>query len=94
MTITAFKRYARWVLCAAILFVAGNTVHALEHTISSDVSQNHAECSHCSGEHSAAVANETVAAFDSSVPLQNELVVSACVAVPTSNFQARAPPLS
>ncbi len=42
-------------LCAAMLFVASNTVHAIEHDFSGDLGQSHTECHHCSTEQSEAV---------------------------------------
>jgi len=94
MSRNRFTLHARWVLCAAILFVAGNTVHAVEHDFGAEFSQVHTECSHCSVEQSAAmsVSSETITA---SVAVENTLpAVRAAVSVPTSTFQARAPPLS
>jgi len=94
MMLKDYKRYARWVLCAAILFAAGNAVHAIEHDVSADLSQSHSECNHCSVEHSAAVAQVPTSSFQSRVIEHPVLVVPTFVAAPTATFQARAPPLS
>ena len=94
MMLDRYKQYARWVLCAAMLFVAGNTVHALEHDFSGDLGQSHAECHHCSTEQSAAVCTPVV-----DLPSREELapaqaLPAASVATSTTSFQPRAPPLS
>ena len=94
MMLNSYKQSARWVLCAAILFVASNTVHAIEHDLAGDLGQTHTECHHCSAEQSAA----TPSAVDNPVLLlaiattESHLAVS--VDAPTTSFQARAPPLS
>ena len=89
-----FSLHARWVLCAAILFVASNTVHAVEHYFGAEFSQVHTECSHCSVEQSVAisVAAEAITALAAIDDMQP--AVRAAGSVPTSTFQARAPPLS
>ena len=94
MKLDRYKQYARWVLCAAMLFVASNTVHAIEHDFSSDLGQSHADCHHCSTEQSAAVSTPVV-----DLPSCEELAPAqalpvARVATSTTSFQARAPPLS
>lgn len=87
-------RWARWALCAAMLFVASNTVHAIEHDLSGDLGKNHAECHHCSTEQSAAVSTAVadVPSCEELAPAQT--LPAACVATTTTSFQARAPPLS
>ena len=60
MRLRTGNEYARWVLCAAMLFVAYNTGHAIEHDFSGDLGQSHAECHHCSTEHSSAVCKPVV----------------------------------
>jgi len=87
-------RWARWVLCAAILFVASNTVHAIEHDLSGGLGKNHSECHHCSTEQSAAVSTAVI-----DLPSAKELAPAqgrpeACVFSSTTSFQARAPPFS
>jgi hypothetical protein len=94
MTLKSYKRYAHWVLCAAIGFVAGNTAHAIEHSISVDSGQSYVECNHCSVEHSAAVGHAEPITFSSPSASCSELVFCAHVAAPVSNSKARAPPLS
>ena len=94
MRLRASNEFARWVLCAAMLFVASNTVHAIEHDFSGDLGQSHAECHHCSTEQSAAVSTPVV-----DLPSCEELAPAqalpvARVATSTTSFQARAPPLS
>lgn len=93
MTLNSYKQSARWVLCAAILFVASNTVHAIEHDLTGDFGQSHAECHHCSAEQSAvapsAVVNPTP--LLAIAPTESYLAVS--VDAPTTSFLARAPPL-
>ena len=81
-------------LCAAMLFVASNTVHAIEHDFSSGLGQSHAECHHCSTEQSAAVSTPVVdlPSCDELAPAQALSV--ARVATSTTSFQPRAPPLS
>ena len=94
MRLRASNEFARWVLCAAMLFVASNTVHAIEHDFSGDLGQSHAECHHCSTEQSAAVST-TVADVPSCEELAPaQTLPAACVATTTTSFQARAPPLS
>ena len=89
-----YKQFAQWVLCAAMLFVASNTVHAIEHDFSGDLGQSHAECHHCSTEQSAAVSTPAVdlPSFEELAPAQALPVAS--VATSTTSFQARAPPPS
>ncbi|MEK9586522.1 MAG: hypothetical protein VW039_10060 [Halieaceae bacterium] len=94
MSCNRFTLHARWVLCAAILFVAGNTVHAVEHDFGAEFSQIHAECSHCSVEQSAAMSVSAEAITASAAIDDMQPAVRAAVSVPTSTFQARAPPLS
>ena len=94
MMLEGYKQFARWVLCAAMLFVASNTVHAIEHDFSSDLGQSHADCHHCSTEQSAAVSTPVV-----DLPSCEELAPAqalpvARVATSTTSLQARAPPLS
>ena len=94
MMLDRYKQYARWVLCAAMLFVASNTVHAIEHDFSGDLGQSHAECHHCSTEQSAAVSTPVVdlPSCEELAPAQALPVAS--VATSTTSFQSRAPPLS
>ena len=94
MSRNRFTLHARWVLCAAILFVAGNTVHAVEHDFSAEFSQIHTECSHCSVEQSAAMSVSSEANTASIVAENTLPAVRAALSVPTRTFQARAPPLS
>ena len=81
-------------LYAAMLFVASNTVHAIEHDFGGDLGQSHAECHHCSTEQSAAVSTPAVdlASREELAPAQ--ALPAARVATSTTSFQARAPPLS
>ncbi len=94
MMLNSYKQYARWVLCAAMLFVASNTVHAIEHDFGGDFGQTHTECHHCSAEQS--VATPTAAAHPATplatAPTERPVTVS--VVAPTTSCQARAPPLS
>ena len=77
-----------------MLFVASNTVHAIEHDLSGDLGQSHAECHHCSTEQSAAV-SAAVADLPSTDELASAQRLSeARVATSTTFFKARAPPLS
>ena len=94
MRLRTGNEYARWVLYAAMLFVASNTVHAIEHDFSGDLGQSHAECHHCSTEQSAAVSTPAVdlPSFEELAPAQ--ALPAARVATSTTSFQARAPPLS
>ncbi len=94
MMLEGYKQFAQWVLCAAMLFVASNTVHAIEHDFSGDLGQSHTECHHCSTEQSAAVsaAVADVISCEGLAPAQT--LPAACVATTTTSFQARAPPLS
>ena len=94
MMLEGYKQFAQWVLCAAMLFVASNTVHAIEHDFSGDLGQSHAECHHCSTEQSAAVSTPAVdlPSFEELAPAQ--ALPAARVATSTTSFQARAPPLS
>ena len=94
MSRNRFTLHARLVLCAAILFVAGNTVHAVEHDFGAEFSQIHTECSHCSVEQSAAISVSAEAITASAVIDDMQPAVRAAVSVPTPTFQARAPPLS
>ena len=101
MILKDYKRYARWVLCAAILFVAGNAVHALEHAehalehdVGTDLSQSHSECNHCSDKHSAVIAQAPTSSLQSLLVEHPVLVVPTFVVALTATFQARAPPLS
>jgi hypothetical protein len=82
------------VLCAAMLFVASNTVHAIEHDLSGNLGNNHAECHHCSTEHSAAVFTAVVDLPSSEYLAPAQALPAARVATSTNSFQARAPPLS
>ena len=94
MTLNSYKQSARWVLCAAILFVASNTVHAIEHDLGGDLAQIHTECHHCSAEQSAATPTPVVNPPPSLVTVSTESLVAVSVVAPTTSFQARAPPLS
>ena len=87
-------RWARWVLCAAMLFVASNTVHAIEHDLSGGLGKNHSECHNCPTEQSAAVSTavEDIPSSEELAPA--EALSAARVATSTTSFQARAPPLS
>ena len=94
MMLNRYKQFARWVLCAAMLFAASNTVHAIEHDLSGDFGQSHTECHHCSVEHSAAVSTVPVQAVPTLQPAPTAQLIVASVAAATTSFQARAPPLS
>ena len=59
------KSYTSIVLFVAMLFAFGNLAHSLEHDYGLGASQTHAECNHCSGEHSAAVSPLTLMPFAS-----------------------------
>ena len=94
MMLSGYKKYARLVLCAAMLFVVGNTVHAIEHDPLGGYTQSHIECHHCSAEQSAAT---SIAVVHPVLILPTAKVHSLIAAVPfalTSSFRARAPPLS
>ena len=93
MSRNRFTLHARWVLCAAILFVAVNTVHAVEHDFGAEFSQIHTD-SHCSVEQSAAISVSAEAITASAAIDDMQPAMRAVVSVPTSTFQARAPPLS
>ena len=90
----SYKQYARWVLCAAMLFVASNTVHAIEHDFSGDLGQSHAECHHCSTEQSAAVSTPVVDLPSCEDLAPAQALPAARVATSTTSFHPRAPPLS
>ena len=94
MTLNSYKQSARWVLCAAILFVASNTLHAIEHDLAGDLGQTHAECHHCSAEQSAATPSAVVNPALLLAIAPTEILVAVSVVAPTTSFQARAPPLS
>jgi hypothetical protein len=89
-----YKQSARWVLCAAILFVASNTAHAIEHDSGGDLGQAHTECHHCSAEQSAATPAAVINPAPSLAIASAENLVAVSVGAPTTSFQARAPPLS
>ena len=94
MMLDRYKQFARWVLCAAMLFVAGNTVHALEHDFSGDLGQSHAECHHCSTEQSAAVSTPVLDLPSREDLASAQALPAASVATSTTSFEPRAPPLS
>jgi hypothetical protein len=88
------KPYAPIALFVATLFAFGNVAHSVEHDYLASSSPSHAECNHCSIEQTAAVSHAAISAFCTVYAVDRRPVVSSHVAVPTSNFQARAPPLS
>ena len=94
MMLDRYKQFARWVLCAAMLFVASNTVHAIEHDFSGDLGQSHAECHHYSTEQSAAVSTPVVDLPSCEDLAPAQALPAARVATSTTSFQARAPPPS
>ena len=94
MTLNSYKQSARWVLCAAILFVASNTVHAIEHDLVGDLAQTHTECHHCSAEQSAATPTAVINPVPSLAIAPAESLVVVSVVAPSTSFKARAPPLS
>jgi hypothetical protein len=94
MMLDSYKQYARWVLCAAMLFVASNTAHAIEHDFSGDLGQSHADCHQCSTEQSAAVSTPVVDLPSCEDLAPAQALPAARVATSTTSFQARAPPLS
>lgn len=94
MMLNSYKQFARWVLCAAILFVASNTVHAIEHDLDGDLGQTHTECHHCSAEQSAATPTAVINPAPSLAMAPAESLVVVSVVAPTTSFKARAPPLS
>ena len=94
MTLRGYKQYARLVLCAAMLFVVGNTAHAIEHDPLGGYTQNHVECHHCSVDQSAATSSVVVHPVENLHTAETHSLVAAVPVVPTSSFRARAPPLS
>lgn len=94
MTLNSYKQSARWVLCAAILFVASNTLHAIEHDLDGDLGQTHTECHHCSAEQSAATPTAVINPAPSLAIAPAESLVVVSVVAPSTSFKARAPPLS
>ena len=94
MMLNSYKQSARWVLCAAILFVASNTVHAIEHDLGGDLGQTHTECHHCSAEQSAATPTAVINPTPSLAIASAESLVVVSVVAPSTSFKARAPPLS
>ena len=88
------KPYAPVVLVIAMLFAFGNVAHSVEHDYVAGSGQSHAECNHCSVEPTAAVSHVAISTFSSARAVHSALIISRHVAVPTSNFQARAPPFS
>ena len=94
MTLRGYKQYARLVLCAAMLFVVGNTAHASEHDPFGGYTQNHVECHHCSVEQSAATPSVVVHPVEIFHTAETHTLVVAVPVVPTSSFRARAPPIS
>jgi hypothetical protein len=93
MTCYRAKPYASIVLFAAMLFAFGNLAHSLEHHYGLEASQTHAECNHCSDEHSAAVGVLPVSTFASLSAEHYAPNFSGHIATPTPSFQVRAPPL-
>ena len=87
------KPCAPIVLFAAMLFAFGNLGHSLEHDYGLDASQTHAECNHCSGEHSVAVNPLTLMPCTSLSEVHYESISSGFIATPSLSFQVRAPPL-
>jgi len=88
-------RWVRWVvLCAAMLFVAGNAVHAIEHDLSGNLGNNHVECHHCSTEQSAAVSTAVIDLPSSKDLAPAQALPEGSVTTSTTSFQARAPPFS
>jgi len=87
------KPYAPLALFVAMLFAFGNVAHSVEHDYLASSSQSHAECNHCSAEQTAAVSHAAISAFSAVHVVRRAPIVACHVAIPTSNFQARAPPL-
>ena len=87
------KPYAPIVLFVAMLFAFGNLAHSVEHDYGLGASQTHAECNHCSDEHSAAVGVLPVSTFASLSAEHYAPNFSGHIATPTPSAQVRAPPL-
>ena len=91
--LNSYKQSARWVLCAAILFVASNTVHAIDNDLDGDLGQTHTECHHCSAEQPAATPTAVVNPTPLLAIATTEIHLAVSVDAPTTSFLARAPPL-
>jgi len=88
------KKCSRLVLCVAILFIAANVSHAIDHDHSAEIVEGHVECVHCIDEQFALVGSSKLSALPQRAALFHTIQWLGYSPVASYSCQARAPPVS
>ena len=94
MMFRLLKQCSRLVLCVAILFIATNVSHAIEHEHATEITEGHVECVHCIDEQFALVGSSKLTALPQRAALSHTIQWLGYSPVASYSFQARAPPIS
>ncbi len=94
MMFRLLKKCSRLVLCVAIVFVASNVAHAIEHDHATEITEGHVECVHCIDEQFALVGSSKLPALPQRAALPHTIQWLGYSPAASYSFQARAPPVS
>ena len=94
MTLRLLKKCSRFMLCVAILFIAANVSHAIEHDHTAEITEGHVECVHCIDEQFALVGSSKLTALPQRAVLFHTIQWLGYSPVVSYSCQARAPPVS
>ena len=81
-------------LCVAVLFIATNISHAIEHDHVTEITEGHIECVHCIDEQFALVGSSKFTALPQRAGLLHTIQWLGYSPVASYSCQARAPPVS
>jgi hypothetical protein len=81
-------------LCVAMLFIASNISHAIEHNHATEITEGHIECVHCIDEQFALVGSSKLTALPQRAALLHTIQWLGYSPVASYSCQARAPPVS
>ena len=88
------KKCSRLMLCVAILFIAANVSHAIDHDHATEITEGHVECVHCIDEQFALVGSSKLTTLPQRAALSHTIQCLGYSPVAPYSCQARAPPVS
>ncbi len=94
MMLNVLRKFSRLMLCVAILFIAANVSHAIEHDHSAEIVEGHVECVHCIDEQFAHLGSSKLSALPRRAALFHTIQWLEYSPVASYSCQARAPPVS
>ena len=94
MMLNVLRKFSRLMLCVAILFIAANVSHAIEHDHFAKIAEGHVECVHCIDEQPTLVGSSKLSALPERAALFQTIQRLGYSPVASYSCQARAPPVS